>query len=78
MPVIRTKKVDENNALANLNGGKIVREKAKRVSQNSPKDAPAKKRSAFGDITNVSPSISFQSCKEVIVGREGLTKWTLS
>ena len=53
MPVIRTKKAEENNSLANNNGGKFTKEKAKRVSQNSPKDAPAKKRSAFGDITNV-------------------------
>ena len=63
MPILRKKKVDENSALANLKSEKVVGEKAKRVSQNSPKDAPAKKRSAFGDITNVSPAIIFQIFK---------------
>ena len=63
MPILRTKKVDENNALASLKGGKVVGEKAKRVGQTSPKDAPAKKRSAFGDITNVSPAIIFHIFK---------------
>ena len=30
-----------------------VAEKTKRIVGNSPKEAPARKRSAFGDITNV-------------------------
>ena len=44
---------DENNVKQQGRLKPKVGEKTKRDAESSPKEAPAKKRSVFGDITNV-------------------------
>ena len=50
--VNRGTSLDENALVTNLKSK--VAEKTKRANESSPKEAPAKKRSVFGDLTNVS------------------------
>ncbi|XP_065056730.1 G2/mitotic-specific cyclin-B3-like [Rhopilema esculentum] len=70
--------LDENALVTNLKSK--VAEKTKRANESSPKEAPAKKRSVFGDLTNASLKQQFfdgkKSLQELKKPTENLTAKT--